>query len=193
MSVTESNNCQGSIPAAAPIIGDVSFHSLMTYIGAASMAVCCANSLVLIIGHLINYRNPRLQRQIVRIVITPPFFAICCFIGLEAYEATEYIVPIAELYEVFAMVALLFFMCNLLTPHATSWAEQGAYFADSSAGGPFKKFARHYFSILQIIPVRTIVTIAEIVLHARECRGSDTSTRGQLVITIVNAFPQSSP
>jgi hypothetical protein len=62
----EENSCPTNHDAysvADPIVGDVTFHELMTYISIPLTVITVILCLWLICGHIFNYREPRVQKQ----------------------------------------------------------------------------------------------------------------------------------
>ncbi|KPI36341.1 Transmembrane protein [Cyphellophora attinorum] len=173
--------------AASPLTGSLTFHKLMTYISAAAAVITILTTGTLAIGHLFIYRQPRLQRYLVRLILTAPAFAICCAIGVAVYHATPYILPWAELYEAFALIAVLTLMVNLLTPTASTGAEQLIFFARPENGGT-ATYVKCEFMVFQLLPVRFILTVAEIIISAAFCIGSTANHRGHLVISIISGI-----
>ena len=173
--------------AAEPMLGSLTFHKLMTYISLGAMAVCCLSVGLITIGHIFTYRVPRIQKNLIRIILTAPVFAICSALGLISYRATAYITPWAELYEAFGLIAVLLLMTNLLTPLARTWQDQLTFFADPANGGP-AAFAKTNKMVFQLLPVRIILTIATVVVAAVDCVGGKTYHRANLVISIINGI-----
>jgi hypothetical protein len=171
--------------AASPVAGSLTFHKLITYISAAAAVITILTTGALAIGHLFVYRQPRIQRHLVRLILNAPAFAICCAIGVADYHATPYILPWAELYEAFALIAVLTLMVNLLTPTAATEAEQLIFFARPENGGT-AAYVKCEFMVFQLLPVRFILTIAEIIISAGFCIGSTENHRGHLVISIIS-------
>jgi hypothetical protein len=62
----EENSCptnHDDYSIADNIVGDITFHQLMTYISIPLTAITVIVCLWLISGHIFNYREPRVQKQ----------------------------------------------------------------------------------------------------------------------------------
>lgn len=171
---------------ADPISGDLTFHQLITYISAGCMALTFITTFIIMAGHVFRYRNPRIQKQLVRMIFLIPVFAVFSFIGVVSYRATEYMLLFAKLYEAFALIAVFYLMIALLTPNATTWAEEFAFFAQPEHMG-FKRFRLTYLAVMQLLPGRIITTIAAILVTAIDCYGAENYKKAHLAINIINA------
>lgn len=56
-------------------------------------------SLALVIAHILQYREPVLQRYTIRIVLMIPTFALSSFVSLVAPDASFYVTTIRDVYE----------------------------------------------------------------------------------------------
>lgn len=186
---TSDDSCRSFIEdtAAVPITGTLTFHHLITYISLLAAILCLLTISFITIGHLLVYRQPRVQKQLVRIVITAPAFAVCCAIGVVYYQSTAYVTPWAELYEAFALIAVMRLMIVLLLPAARSPAEEFAFFAEPVNGGA-AMFTKQQFMVYQLLPVKLVLTIAAIIVSAVFCVGSEGNHRGHLVISIISGI-----
>ena len=185
----DNNDCRSFAAdnTADPISGSLTLHKLLTYISAAAMAICCISTFTLVAGHIFNYHQPRVQKQLIRMIMLMPVFAIFCFFGVLSYRLTPYFLPITQLYEAFAIVAAFYLMLALLAPHATTWQQQHAFFSLPAHGGA-RAFTKTYIAVLQLLPGRIITTIAVIILSAVSCNGSKHYKRGHTVIAIINGI-----
>lgn len=172
---------------AEPISGTLTTHKLNTYISAAAMIICCASTFSVIAGHLLAYRQPSVQKQLIRMILMMPVFAIFSFLGVLSYHLTPYMIPIAHLYEAFALIAAFYLMATLLTPGATSWKQQCAFFALPENGGR-ANYTKTYISVMQLLPGRVVTTIAAIAISALHCDGGKAFKRGRTIITVINAI-----
>ncbi|PIL27092.1 transporter [Ganoderma sinense ZZ0214-1] len=66
-------------------------------------AVATVVSAMSILMHLKNYRKPHLQRQVVRIMLMVPLYAIASFISLFSLEAAFFIDAVRDIYEAFVI------------------------------------------------------------------------------------------
>lgn len=172
---------------ADPIIGSLTFHHLILYISLVCMGICLASTAIIVFGHIFTYRQPRIQKNLIRIVLTAPAFAIFSAVALISYKATAYLIPFGELYEAFGLIAVFLLMVNLLTPHARTWEEELAFFSDPAVMGT-QNFTKANIAIFQLLPVRFVVTIATIIVTAADCVGGTHYKRGHLIISIINGI-----
>jgi hypothetical protein len=102
---------------AEPIAGSWTFHKIITVTGGALTILTTLICLFLCVLHLRYYTNPPEQRQLIRIIIVPAVFAIFSFFGLWFYDASNYLIPIADFYECFALVAIFYYIISVVTPN----------------------------------------------------------------------------
>lgn len=103
---------------AEPITGSITFHQLITYINYACFALTVVLWLGLAIPHLRRYKAPDEQRPIFRIISTPMVFCTIALIALHAYDAAEYVDPLASLYEAYALASLFLLYVHYVVPEA---------------------------------------------------------------------------
>ncbi len=101
---------------AEPIAGSWTFHKIITVTGGALTILITLICLFLCVLHLRYYTNPPEQRQLIRIIIVPAAFAVFSFLGLWFYDASNYLIPIADFYECFALVAIFYYIITVVTP-----------------------------------------------------------------------------
>ncbi|KIX04689.1 uncharacterized protein Z518_05559 [Rhinocladiella mackenziei CBS 650.93] len=172
---------------ADPIVGDTTFHQIMMYTSIGCAIVTVIVSFFLVWGQMSNYREPRVQKQLIRVILTAPVFAVLCMLGVASYRLTHYVEPLAEFYEVFTLVALFLLFIAYLVP-STQWHTQVAFFSNPKHGG-FKFFKKRYIFVMQVVPGRITTTIAALAINVMKCRGSGGSSfdAAQAIISIVNA------
>ena len=107
---------EGSTQGGVPIAGSLTLQHIMLICRGACTALTLALSLSLILKHISRYSNPLEQRQIVRLVFTPVVFAVKNLLGIAFYSASIYITPVADLYEAFALAALLMLYVFYVAP-----------------------------------------------------------------------------
>lgn len=90
-------------------------HKVMTIVALVGLATTFVISVSLIVQHLRRYRLPKEQRQVIRIAFAPVVFAAVSFCQVLDYKIAQYIDPIGDLYEAFALCAL--FLLVSLHPH----------------------------------------------------------------------------
>jgi hypothetical protein len=102
---------------AGPIAGSWTFHKVITVTSAALTILTILICLLLSLLHVRYYTNPPEQRQLIRIIIVPAVFAIFSFFGLWFYNASNYLIPVADFYECFALVAIFYYIISVVTPN----------------------------------------------------------------------------
>lgn len=55
--------------------------------------------------------------RLVRAVNVPAIYAIFSLLSIGFYNASDYLVPVADLYECFGLVAIFYFMINVVAPN----------------------------------------------------------------------------
>jgi len=91
------------------------------YVGGFATALSCLMSGILILQHLTHYTNPRVQRNIIFIILMVPLFAVDSYIGLIEAEGSETLClvldSIKECYEAFVIASFMELMYALLDVH----------------------------------------------------------------------------
>ncbi|RMZ91862.1 hypothetical protein DV736_g889, partial [Chaetothyriales sp. CBS 134916] len=171
--------------AAQPLTGTLYFHQLMWYISAGCAVFACIVGLGLATAHIFRYREPHVQRQLIRILWTPPVFGVFSFLAVYSYHISGYMVPIAELYEMFALVSVyLLFLWHL--SHTTNLDGQIRTVISINANFGFPMFRRTYLVVMQVIPIRIITTVAAWILTAATCTNSAANKHGHTIIDVIN-------
>ncbi|KIX99286.1 uncharacterized protein Z520_04862 [Fonsecaea multimorphosa CBS 102226] len=174
---------------AKPVVGDLSYHTLTTYVSAGTTICTWILCSILTLAHLVRYAEPRQQRQILRLIWTPAVFAIFSFFGVWHYNLANYLTPIAELYECFALIALFFLLIAYLAPE--SFEGQRQFFAThagtvkSSDTSNVDWFRKIWITVIQILPTRVITVIATEIVEATQCQGTKRYRRANTIISIV--------
>jgi hypothetical protein len=75
------------------------------------------------ISHLANFTTPHQQRQLVRVVIVPAVFAIFSILGLCFYRESNYVVAIADFYEIYALVGFFYYLISVVAPDESTRLE----------------------------------------------------------------------
>jgi hypothetical protein len=97
-----------------------SSHNILLIVSAVSTAVTLISSMTLITLHLLRYRAPKEQRQIVRIVFAPFVFALVSLAEIYNYSTARYIDPISSFYEAICICALFLLYVQFAAPAATT-------------------------------------------------------------------------
>jgi len=188
-----SDDCTGiSTYEAKNVVGSHGLHNLFTIIGAA-LAICTVLvSLFLSIMHLANYSQPRLQRQLVRAILMPGVYATFAFFAVWFYDAAKWLTPIADLYEVFALVAIFYYINYAIMPQGqrsmsvfgSDWNTLSQYIP----GGDLVKYSKTWIGVVQILPGRIILTIIQFIVNGIWCTGSKHLKTATTVINVLNGI-----
>ncbi|OAP57771.1 hypothetical protein AYL99_08509 [Fonsecaea erecta] len=177
---------------AKPVVGDISYHTLTTYIAAGTTICTWILCGILTLVHILRYEEPRQQKQIIRVIWTPAVFAILSFFGVWHYNLANYLTPIAELYECFALIALFFLLIAYLAPD--SFEGQLQFFATQpgtakpSDASNIHWFRKTWITVIQILPTRIITVIATEIVEATQCHGTKRYRRANTIISIVQGI-----
>jgi hypothetical protein len=122
--------------------------------------------------HLENYRMPRLQRHVVRILLMVPIYAVDCWLALRFKDQTIYFDTIRECYEAYVIynfyaycVAYLQHRCVPSLEHALSRKPQQRHLFPVSLfapptpkmGEPFLRMCRH--GVINYVVTRPLTTL----------------------------------
>ncbi|KIW79330.1 hypothetical protein Z517_05942 [Fonsecaea pedrosoi CBS 271.37] len=177
---------------AEPLANDLSYHILTTYIAAGTTICTWAVCSLLTLAHLARYAAPRRQKQIVRLIWTPGVFAIFSFFGVWHYNLANYLTPIAELYESFALIALFFLLVACVAPEY--FEGQLQYFATNpgtpkpSNAASVNWFRKTWITVIQILPTRVVTVTATEIVEATQCHGTTSYQRAMTIISIVQGL-----
>lgn len=101
-------------------------HKIGWVIAGSAAAVTCLLALITIIGHARNYNKPLEQRQIIRVLLFPPVYAVVSFLSYRFFRAYTYYELAEAAYESFAIAAFLMLMLQFI---GTNVNEQKSVFA----------------------------------------------------------------
>jgi hypothetical protein len=110
-----------------PVVGNLTFQHLILLISIGCAGTTAVLALWLIVKHLHRYTQPRQQRQIIRIIATPVVFAVMSTLAILDYGAANYLIPVRDLYETFALASLFLLFIEYVTPDEDS---REAYFSN---------------------------------------------------------------
>lgn len=96
-----------------------SSHRILLILSTACTANAFCSGAVLAILHLYNYRAPKEQRQIVKIIFAPFVFALVSLAQILSYPAARYIDPISSAYEAVCLCALFLLYVQFAAPKGT--------------------------------------------------------------------------
>ncbi|OCT49477.1 seven transmembrane receptor protein [Cladophialophora carrionii] len=173
---SHSNACPakpaGAGEKGAPLAGSLTFQNLVSIIGWACFAVSTILWLVLVVPHLRQYRVPNEQRQIFKIVSTPLIFAIVAVISTHTYHAADYLEPLANLYEGFALASLFLLYVQYVTPDVTT---RDAFFqslekkgkkGSVTPGGSLRWFWNTWRTVFFYVVIYTVLVIIQEITKA---------------------------
>jgi len=148
-------------------------------------------SLSLAFSHLIHYTTPSHQRQLIRALVVPASFAFFCFLAIAAPSAAEYLLPLAELYECFALVALFLFIIYTVAPDRQGRLAALAVLGEGERGkalkgGWVKWLARRWLLIYQVLPVHIITMLAQWICVATLCHTGSKYDNALTALSVVN-------
>ncbi|KAH8886235.1 hypothetical protein GQ53DRAFT_828235 [Thozetella sp. PMI_491] len=177
-----------------PISGSWTLHRILTVIAGPLTALVAIVILGLAAMHLRTYTNPPAQRQLVRVILVPLSFAGFSFFSLWFYDAAEYLIPLADLYECFALVSFFYYMIVLVTPDEEyrlmffhNLEKKGSK-GRIISGGSLKWLAKRWWMVFQILPGRVIATIATWIVVARFCPTHRSYKAALTIIEVLNGI-----
>lgn len=151
------------------------------------------------IQHLRHYSVPYEQRQIVRILWTPFVFGNSYFFSLWFYKTQTYLITIADLYEIFGLVAIYLLFNAYVCPEHEDYEgffnnyqrpkkkkKNSKEDAENSRSGSLLWFQLLSLGVVQIFPSHIATAIATWVTTATECPLSPKLLHGHLIINVVN-------
>ncbi|KAF4541982.1 uncharacterized protein LTHEOB_8136 [Lasiodiplodia theobromae] len=147
------------VPAKDLSIG-VTLHELLIYIAAPCTIITGFFSLVLVFKHLCRYTKPTEQRQIVRLIITPAIFAVFSLLALIFYDENEYITPLPDLYEAFALACLFILFTHYAQEPTTIHHNGNVETTKNLDSGHVEGLQKAWVAVFQYPVVKTILTIA---------------------------------
>ncbi|KAF9636100.1 putative duf300-domain-containing protein [Lasiodiplodia theobromae] len=175
---------------AKPLSIGITTQRLLTYISIPCAAISSIACLYLIFKHLHRYTRPAEQRQIVRLIFTPVIYSILAVLSLLFYDAHEYIEPLPELYEAFALACLFVLFahyCRNPTVRDTSG------FTRAKTRNEFESIAdikKTWILVFQYPIVKTILIIAQEASTATGtyCAASNSIHFGHIWITVIGSI-----
>lgn len=170
----------------------------MTIVSAATAILCCLFSFGLAFTHLRNFNCAREQKQIVRIIITPGIFAVCCFFSVWFYDSAAWLKPIPQFYESVAFVALFYLLVVYVTPDEESREDFFENLERVKTRGRKKGQRKHnrgslrwfyviWTLVFAILPGRFATSIAAWVIQGAFCPFSTQLTDGQQIVLYVQS------
>ncbi|KAL1617169.1 hypothetical protein SLS54_007946 [Diplodia seriata] len=171
-----------------PLSIGITTQRLLTYISIPCVAITSIACLYLIFKHLHRYSRPAEQRQIVRLIFTPVVYSVFSLLGLLFYDAHEYIEPLPELYESFALACL--FVLFVHYGRNLTVREESTGFTRSNTRNEFQSIAdikKTWIMVFQYPVVKTILIIAEeaSIATGTYCAASNSVHFGHIWITLL--------
>ncbi|KAK4548081.1 hypothetical protein LTR36_010801 [Oleoguttula mirabilis] len=182
---------------AEAIINAWTFHKLISVIAAVTTILTLIISSTAICRHLCHYTVPNEQRQIVRILLTPLIFSILSFFSLCFYNAAAYLNPVAQLYEVFAVVAIFLLFLAFVCPDPVEYDSFfGSLERRSNRGSKAKKHSRGslrwfyhiWIMVFQVLATRLACSIASWSVSASMCPLDPNLKDAKLAIQVIESI-----
>ncbi|EOD52494.1 putative duf300-domain-containing protein [Neofusicoccum parvum UCRNP2] len=175
---------------AEPLSIGITLHNLLVYIAIPCVVLTAVISLFLIFKHLHRYTRPSEQRQIVRMVFTPVVFGVFALLALNFYDAHEYLMPLPDLYEAYAL-ACLFVLFVHYTRDPTlqdAWGPKRTN-TRNEFDGVAPNLKKTWIMVFQYPIVKTILTIAQLASTATGtyCVASNSVHFGHIWIVVIGS------
>lgn len=97
-------------------VGPFTTQQLLMIIAGGAAVITNIISFFLIMKHLHRYTESKQQRQIIRIIFFPPVYATLSAVSIVNYHVAQYMKPLIELYETFALAALFMLFVEYVAP-----------------------------------------------------------------------------
>jgi hypothetical protein len=207
---SSSNSTYTGIPDsyfdADPVTGTWSLQKLFAVTAAPLTAITALVCFGIACSHLASYTVPHQQRQIARVVIVPAVFAIFSIIGLCFYRDSNYVVAIADFYEIYALVGFFYYLISVVAPDESTRLEFFQQLEITNKDGtstPGLQFLyvrspkyilqrlthqKQWLAVFQILPGRLLTTIITMIVYGVVCPFSNTQRVILLVINIFNSI-----
>jgi hypothetical protein len=155
--------------------------------------------------HLENYRMPRLQRHVIRILFMVPIYAVDCWLALRFKDSTIYFDTVRECYEAYVIYNFYTYctvylqeFCNPGLEHIVARKPQQSHVWPVSAfldmpkmGEPFLRLCRH--GVIAYVVARPLTTALAFVTEANGAYGDGQITNFWVAypyLAFVNNFSQ---
>jgi organic solute transporter Ostalpha len=140
----------------------------------------------------------------------PAFFTVFSFLSICFYNEAKYLLPVADFYEAFALVAIFYYM-NLVVLPAAPRRTMSFYGGDVSSleqyvpGGDLARYSvsplytlpsflelirlkKTWIAVFQILPGRILLTIIQWIVDAVWCTGSSRLNTLTTIINVLNGI-----
>ncbi|OQU97624.1 hypothetical protein CLAIMM_03525 [Cladophialophora immunda] len=174
VTMSGSLSCPPEPPSAGivgePIAGTLTFQNIMAISGWVCFGVTIVLWFGLAIPHLRRYKAPNEQRQILRIISMPVVFTMVALIVLHRYRAAQYVEPLANLYEAYAMASLFLLYVHYVAPEAHTREEFFQNLRSQSKpgneGGSLGWFRRTWRIVFLYVLIYTILILLQEITQA---------------------------
>lgn len=183
------------------IAGPFTLQNLLFIFGIACAGITLFISIFLITKHLHRYTEPKQQRQVVRIIFTPVVFATLSALSILSYSVAQYLQPLIDLYEAFALASLFLLYVEYVAPDEHTRAaffdnlenrklksqfrpSKGYTVVPGGSGGWYRV---SFAAVFLFVIVDTVMTIVELVTEAigRYCEGSWSPKYGHIWVEVI--------
>lgn len=173
------------------------YKQILTLTAGSGSVLCIITAIALIYTHLAIWVRPNEQKQLVRIILFAPIFAIFNFFALRIYNVSWILTPFSELYECFALVAVFYLMVLYVSPDEDDREmffqriqRLGHYSQQPKHnGGSLRWFQVTWVLVFQILPAKLAINVATWILSASMCplkyAGSKVSTLVSVIQSLV--------
>lgn len=148
-----------------------SSHNALWILSIVCTGITVCSTLALIILHLLRYRAPKEQRQIIRLTFAPVVFAAVSLAQIYDYSIARYIDPIGSFYEALCLCALFLLYVQFAVPSGTFGEE---LFEAMKAKQEVEKGKHNWPRVtwIAVFQYPVVDLIAIIVLEATEAAGT---------------------
>ena len=170
-------------------------HILLLAAGVGTI-LCLLASTTLIGTHLFNWVKPAEQKQIVRIILFAPIFALFNFFSLYAYHVSWVLLRFPELYECFALVAMFYLLVLYVAPNEGTretffhhLQRLGRYSHQPVHNrGSLQWFQTSWVLVFQILPAKLIISLVTWILNASMCPITYNVSHATTAISVIQSL-----
>ena len=150
-------------------------------------------------SHLVNWVRPSEQKQIVRIILFAPMFAIFNFFAVYSYDNSYILVQFPQLYECFALVAMFYLLVLFVTPDE---GNRETYFhhlqrltrhtqKPKHERGSLRWFQVTWVLVFQILPSKLIISLVLWIAPAIECPLAWDGSKKNTAVSVLDSIATS--
>ena len=181
---------------AEPYPSGWTYKHILELVAGIGAVLCLFSITALIFTHLTIWVRPAEQKQIVRILLFAPVFAIFNFFGLWFYDISWILTPFAELYECFALVAVFYLMVLYVSPDE---GERETFFHHLQRLGRYSQQPKHnrgslqwfqvtWILVFQILPAKLAINVVEWGLSAAMCPIAYMDSKASTAVSVVQSL-----